>query len=1011
MDGGPRCAVQDSLGKRMDGLRAGPVRDVSWGRNMKKTDNRQANMLLGGIGLLVLIVLALVIQFMGKNEKRIVNQNQQYLEDAAEQSVKNMNDLFESSIDAISMVSRLYGGKLDGPAFDYTRLQEIEEINVFDYIEYVDRDGISHTASGESEDCSDQTYYLEGMAGYTGVTYAPSYRAGPSLCFYAPLLYQGEVIGVFNGIFGQERLQRRMESRYFGETGCELLCLRDGTVAAFYGIESSSGNILEDAHRYWYGGEEALTKLEDALAGGAVYGYSYGTSSVGGNVYLAPLRYGDLALLQTFPPEAARRITRNANKDAIDLEVKLFVVFVTALFLSFLYYVSKSHRLIQQKEDYSAIVDSVKLLYRRFVVIDLEKDSYEYLREGDIETFGISPTGTYTEWLATFQKQYDEQSQKMREYMSREHLERTLNRKNMFIQLEYRLEDGRWEKISIIKLNLDEDWTTRVLIAVEDVTKLKHEDQVHREALEAAFRAAESANHAKSDFLSRMSHDIRTPMNGIIGLTAIMGAHLDDPERVQDCLSKIVLSSKHLLSLINEVLDMSKIESGKIALTENEFNLAVFVDELLGIIQPSVAQKNLNLSVQIQDITHEDVLGDNLRLQQVCVNLLSNAVKYTGEGGHIRISLSEMPQKHPTAAAYTLVVEDDGIGMSPDFLERLYTPFERAEDVRVSKTQGTGLGMTITRSIVQMMGGSIQVESEEGRGTRFTVQFPLKLQEVDTTHAADLEGLPVLVADDDRISCECACATLEDLGMEGEWVLSGREAVNAVIARRDRGAPFYAVILDWHMPEMDGIETAREIRREAGPDVPIIILSAFDWMEVEHEARQAGVNAFLGKPLFKSKLSNLFTSLRSGMKNHTQDEQLDPLAQLREVDFSGKRALLVEDNLLNQEIAKEILEMSGLEVDLAGDGREGLEMFGASTEGYYSMIFMDVQMPVMNGYEATSAIRMLPRRDAPRIPIVAMTANTFSEDIRAAKEAGMDHFIAKPLDFNRLNQILRELVQ
>jgi len=979
---------------------------------MKKTDNRQANWLLVGIGLLVLIVLALVVQFMRKNEKRIVNQNQQYLEDAAEQSIKNMNDLLESSLDTISMISRLYGGKLDGPSFDYTRLQEIKEINAFDYIEFVDRDGISHTAYGESEDCSAQTYYREGIAGYTGIAYVPSYRSEPSLSFYAPLYYGDEVIGVFNGILGQERLQRQMESRYFGETGCGILCLRDGTVASYTGFEGSSGSLLEDVRSHWFGGEDTIKKLGESLANGLIYGYSFGAGSAGGNVYLAPLRYGDLVLLQTFPPEAARRITRNANKDAIDLEIKLFIVFVTALFLSFLYYVTKSHRLIQQKKDYSAIVDSVKLLYRRFVVIDLEKDSYEYLREGDIETFGIPPTGSYTDWLATFQKQYDEQSQRMREYMSREHLQRALNRENMFIQLEYRLEDGRWEKISIIKLNLDKDWTTRVLIAVEDVTKLKNEDQAQREALEAAFRAAESANHAKSDFLSRMSHDIRTPMNGIIGLTAIMGAHLDDPERIQDCLGKIVLSSKHLLSLINEVLDMSKIESGRIALTENAFNLAMFVDELLGIIQPSVTQKNLNLSVQIQDVVHEDVLGDNLRLQQVCVNLLSNAVKYTGEGGHIRISLSEQPNKRPMAGMYTLVVEDDGIGMSPEFLDRLYTPFERAEDVRVSKTQGTGLGMTITRSIVQMMGGSIQVESEEGRGTRFTVHFPLKFQEVDTTaHATEFEGLPVLVADDDRVSCECACAALEELGMEGEWVLSGREAVHAVIERRERGEPYYAVILDWHMPEMDGIETARAIRKEVGPDVPIIILSAFDWMEVEHEARLAGVSAFIGKPLFKSKLSNLFTSLRSGAEQPAQDEQLDPLAQIREVDFSGRRALLVEDNMLNQEIAKEILEMSGLEVDIAGDGREGLEAFSVSPEGYYSMIFMDVQMPVMNGYEATAAIRMLPRRDARSVPIVAMTANTFSEDIRAAKEAGMNQFIAKPLDFNRLNEILRELIR
>ncbi len=977
---------------------------------MKKAGDQRYGWAILGSCVLVALVAIFVWRFMQRNQQRIVEQNQQYLEDAAERSVGNMNDLFRNSMNSVAMVCHIYEQQLTGPTFDFHQLAALEELSSFDRFHFVDMEGRSYDKDGRSQDVSSQIYYREGVQGHSGICYIEDAQRSnkKTLFFYAPLCYDGQVIGVLSGVLGESFIRDRMQNRFFDVEANEFLCLRDGTVVAAFGKKETEGDILSDAKENFGVSAEVLAALSQALELHQSYGFRFNADNGVGNAYLTPLAFEDFMLFQTFPAAASGRMTARADQDALILEIQMAVLFSIFLLLCIITYLRRTRRLAREKEDYGAIIDSVKLLFRRFVVFDLEKDRYEYLREGQISAMGIPPAGSFTTWYQAFQGQYgeDEGSKKVQQLLTRESLERELSLKDRVVQVEYQTFQGGWEKISLIKLNLDEDRTTRVLATVEDVTKLKYEDQLQREALEAAYHAADAANHAKSEFLSRMSHDIRTPMNGIVGLTAIMGLHLDDREKVQDCLSKIVSSSKHLLSLINEVLDMSKIESGKMVLAESGFVLASLVDELLGIVQPSANQKHQELSVTIKDIVHEDVIGDDLRLQQVFVNLLSNAIKYTGEGGHIHMTLSEQPSKQPRLGHYTFVVEDDGIGMDPRFLEQIFTPFERAEDVRVSKVQGTGLGMSIARNIIQMMGGSIEVESQLGKGSRFTVRFLLKLQEVAQIDEVLLQGLPVLVADDDRVSCEYTCETLHELGMQGEWVLSGREAVDAVCKHHGRDDDYYAVILDWQMPEMDGVETAREIRKKVGPDMPIIILSAYDWGDIEAEAREAGVNAFVGKPLFKSKLRSLFITMHGGAR----EEPADPLDSLRGGQLQGRRALLVEDNALNQEIAKEILEMAGLAVDTAGDGQQGLEAFRASPEGYYQVVFMDVQMPVMNGYESTMAIRALDRPDAPKVPIVAMTANTFSEDVQAAKDAGMDYFIAKPIDLEQLTELLHSIL-
>ncbi len=522
-------------------------------------------------------------------------------------------------------------------------------------------------------------------------------------------------------------------------------------------------------------------------------------------------------------------------------------------------------------------------------------------------------------------------------------------------------------------------------------------------ALKDAYEAADRASSAKTDFLSNMSHDIRTPMNAIIGMTAIAGAYIDDKERVQDCLAKITASSKHLLSLINEILDMSRIESGKLTLSEEEFNLSDLIENLLTMVKPQVAEKNHQMNVRIVDIEHEDVIGDSLRIQQAFVNIMSNAVKYTPDGGTINLTISERPTNKTKVGCYEFVFEDNGIGMSREFMKKLFTPFERAENEYSSKIQGTGLGMAITKNIVNMMNGDIRVKSVQGEGTTFTVTIFLRLQSVDDVSTEELAGLPVLVVDDDEICCQSTAEILKEIGMDSEWVTKGHIAVERVSQRHDNDEDFFAVILDWKMPGMDGLETAKEIRRKVGNEVPIIIFSAYDWTDIEMEARAAGVDAFISKPLFKSRLTTLFKGL-AGEETAAPRNELENIAQS---DYSDKRILLVEDNEINREIAVEILGMTGIQIETAENGKIAVDMVSDSADGYYDLVFMDIQMPVMNGYDAASAIRSLGRKYTNRLPIIAMTANAFAEDVVATKNAGMNEHIAKPLDLGKLDDAMK----
>ena len=543
----------------------------------------------------------------------------------------------------------------------------------------------------------------------------------------------------------------------------------------------------------------------------------------------------------------------------------------------------------------------------------------------------------------------------------------------------------------------------------DDRRSQMREELKKQQLLKDALDQAEAANHAKSDFLQTMSHDIRTPMNGIIGMTAIAAAHIDDTERVKDSLQKITVASKHLLSLINEVLDMSKIESGKVSLTEEDFNLSELVDNLIAMVRPQVKEHRHDLTVNINKVEHENVIGDPLRIQQVFVNLMSNAIKYTPDGGKIELTIKEIPCNQKRTGCYEFTFADNGIGMAEDYIDHIFEPFSREEDGRISRIQGTGLGMPIAKNIVNMMNGDIKVKSKINEGSTFIVTVFLTLQDTEIDKDIDYADLSVLVADDDVMSMETSVDTLTELGMKAEGVLSGREAVEKTVEHHEKADDYNAVILDWKMPGMDGLETARAIRSKVGRDVPIIILSAYDWSEIEDMAKEAGIDAFVSKPLFKSKLRNLFANLMEKGARVLKKEE-SPLKSFEEMDLKGKRVLLVEDNELNAEIAGEILEETGVEIENAWDGAEAVEKLLNAEDGKYDLILMDIQMPKMNGYDATRAIRSDSRDYLKQVPIIAMTANAFAEDVEAAKSAGMNEHIAKPIDLKTLARIMDKYI-
>ena len=530
-----------------------------------------------------------------------------------------------------------------------------------------------------------------------------------------------------------------------------------------------------------------------------------------------------------------------------------------------------------------------------------------------------------------------------------------------------------------------------------------------QKALSDALVAAEHANRAKTVFLNNMSHDIRTPMNAIVGFTALAASHIDNKEQVQDYLGKISVSSQHLLSLINDVLDMSRIESGKVTIEETDVHLPDVIHGLRTIIQSNITAKQLELFIDTQNVMHEDIIADKLRLNQVLLNILSNAIKFTPAGGTITFRVIEKPSSVDNIANFEFRIKDNGIGMSEEFRKSIFEAFSREKTSTVSGIQGTGLGMAIAKKIVDMMGGVIMVNSTEGKGSEFIVELPCKISNISAKFEPipELQGVRVLVADDDTDTCLSVCSMLREIGVRPDWTNYGKEAVIRAKDALDSADEFRVYIIDWQMPDLNGIETVRRIRKVIGGSAPIIILTAYDWSDIEEEAREAGVTAFCSKPLFMSELRNVMARPLMISLDKQTEEKSDAEAK---PDFSGKRVLLAEDNELNQMLAENMLTEVGLAVEIANDGTEAVEKMKSAPAGYYDIILMDIQMPQMDGYEATRQIRALEDNEKAGIPIVAVTANAFEEDRQIAMEAGMNGHLAKPYDVPDIMKTLKELL-
>ena len=762
-----------------------------------------------------------------------------------------------------------------------------------------------------------------------------------------------------------------------------------GTVYNFFGVLREHSNIsekeiLELSEKF----KERRTDTMLVNLDGSNYYLVYGSSECQDWIFLG-LVQADIV---------------NASMNSLQLRTMLLggtIVFGFAVFII---------ELILQKNRISLKRRDVEILYRDELFQKLSMSVDDVFLMLDAKTYKADYVSPNVEKLLGITV---EQIQKDISVLGKLHSEDCEDPKKNYLKEIQVNEQQEWDFEYVHQKTGEQRWFHIIAMGSEVNGKKKYilvmshrtVDKKMNQALYEAVRAAETANRAKSTFLSNMSHDIRTPMNAVIGFTTLAVSNIDNKEKVRDYLGKILSSSNHLLSLINDILDMSRIESGKIHLEETEVSLSEVLHDLKTIISGQIHAKQLELYMDAMDVTNEDVYCDKTRLNQVLLNLLSNAVKFTPAGGTVSVRIRQCHGTQKGSELYEIRVKDNGIGMSQEFVQKIFSPFERERTSTVSRTQGTGLGMAITKNIVDMMGGTIEVQTEQGKGTEFIVRLPFRTQPEHqrTEKIAELEGLKALVVDDDFNTCDSVTKMLVRVGMRSEWTLSGKEAVLRARQSMELGDAFHAYIIDWRLPDMNGIEVTRQIR-SLGDDTPIIILTAYDWSDIEAEARAAGVTAFCAKPLFMSDIrETLMTAI-----GQSQSEPEDSVLPAAGSDFRGRCILLVEDNELNREIAVEILNEYGFLVDTAENGAEAVEKVKNSTSGKYDLVLMDVQMPVMNGYEATKQIRALDDPALAGITILAMTANAFDEDRKKALKCGMDGFLSKPIVIEELISTLQK---
>lgn len=845
-------------------------------KNVEDTNRRVVRQIaLGGV-LMVFIIVSFLV-FTIENHNRILKQNENYAADVALQKAGYVDEVLSDAQNSIKQIAFLYsqGDTLTSGEVAPDVLQEITANTPFDYIEFIDSNGIDHTALGETADVSDRNYFIEGMKGNSGidVIFDSKITNETLVVFYAPIYRNGEVAGVLNGNYREKRMQEILDTAFFGEKGKAYLCMADGTVISDSVQERHQENMLELLTEYAGFREDTAAEFRKAFLNRESYGCVYRVPEGSGNIYITGITSADWMIIQAFPANVTDEMIHNANAAGIRLEILLILAFVLYIIGLVVWNQKRNRSLVNEKQKMDNIVGGVTELFSRLVVVNLNEDTYAYLDDTEHD---IPKEGRYTELISHAVRKYinSEGEINMAEVLDSRFIQEHLTEDKPYLQYDYRIqteEDLRWENISIICLERDKGRAVTVLFAIQDMTSLKEEEIRNRKALQEATEMAEAANNAKTTFLFNMSHDIRTPMNAIIGFTDLLEKYQERPEKRADYLKKIQDSNRVLLSIINNVLEMARIEKGTLEVEEAAWSAEQFNDTLHSVFQDMMLQKGIEFTRQI-DVEHHYVFCDPIKLREVFINILSNAWKYTNAGGKVNMHLEEIPSDREGYALYRTTISDTGIGMSEEFLPHIFEEFSRENSVTDSKVEGTGLGMPIVKRLVDFMDGTVEVSSKKGAGTTFVVTIPHKI--------ADKSDL------------------------------------------------------------------------------------------VEH----------------------------MGIK-------LDPK------QFLGKRILLAEDNDLNAEIAIEILKEAGFETERAEDGQIAVDMIRNAEAGYYDLVLMDIQMPNMNGHEATRNIRKLSDVQKAGIPILAMTANAFEEDKRAAVSAGMNGHLGKPINVNELMKALAGILK
>ncbi|MDE7440318.1 MAG: response regulator [Clostridia bacterium] len=842
---------------------------------------------------------------------------------------------------------------------------------------------------------------LSGCQGDSGITkpYLNYYNGKLTLGAYKKFSFEDGTTAVIRKGQTIDTLRQEFSLSFYNETGFSYIIDSDGSflVRPTHKNSNRTAENLSDLLLQSGSTEQETENIKKLMDEGKRGALRLTSNDEGRVVAFVPLKSTDNYLVSIVPNSSIVNHIDDVLQTSQTLTVivlLVFIIFIVFILVTYFYRrkIMAGETEVKYREQlFGLLANTTDDVY---MLMSLKDFSLEYVSPNALRVLGIAPKDIQKAIHAIATQEYDDDlSISLKSLVNLKDGESETNKRNRmhkttgeikhFVETVYRTTIDNVDKF--------------IILLSDRTAEIQSET-----ALKDAMESAQAANKAKSVFLSNMSHDIRTPMNAILGFTELIKRDSQNHEKVIEYTNKIYSSGQHLLGLINDVLDMSKIENGNNVLNIQKFNLAEFVDELGNMMRPQAVSKNQIFEICVHDLKEENLLGDKLRINQILINILSNAIKYTPENGTVKMEISELPRINENFARLRFTITDNGIGISDDYLEHIFKPFTRELSSTVNSIQGTGLGMAITKNLVDLMSGTISVKSKQGFGSTFTVELELRIDDDDVNNGfwEDAGISRTLVVDDDEDICKNVTAALADAGMDASYVLSGSEAIALVKEKHAKNEDFDLILIDMKMPDMDGIETAERIRKIISKDISIVMLTAYDWNEIEDSAREAGIDAFLPKPFF---VSNLKLNIRSMNKN--KEEESTPKKALE-----GKRFLAAEDNELNSEILVELLDMYSSSCEVAENGKIALEMFEKSPQGYYDGVLMDIQMPVMNGYEAARAIRNSSHPDAKTIPIIAMTANAFSEDINNSLNAGMDAHIAKPMDMEKLESVYRDII-